>query len=107
MAVNCWRLLEPKLVAIYFGDGIQSILTCTSAGNVLAKDLRWCAEQLNKDVLGHDNAMVRKHIGKWDQEPQCFPLGNFDGAMITMGSFPRFPMYDNDFGWGKTMAVQR
>jgi len=23
-----------------------------------------------------------------------------------MGSSPRFPMYDNDFGWGKPLAVR-
>ncbi|CAI9759876.1 unnamed protein product [Fraxinus pennsylvanica] len=106
MAVNCRHRLEPKLEALYFGNAIQSIPTYASAGDVLAKDLRWCAEQLNKNVLSYDNAMVRKHIAKWEQEPRCFPLGNFDGAMITMGSSPRFPMYENDFGWGKPMAVR-
>ncbi|CAK9135758.1 unnamed protein product [Ilex paraguariensis] len=39
-------------------------------------------------------------------DPRCFPLGNFDGAMITMGSLPRFPMYDNDFGWGRAVAMR-
>ncbi|CAN0909646.1 Uncharacterized acetyltransferase At3g50280 [Linum grandiflorum] len=25
---------------------------------------------------------------------------------MTMGSSPRFPMYDNDFGWGRPLAVR-
>ncbi|KAL0359201.1 UNVERIFIED_CONTAM: BAHD acyltransferase DCR [Sesamum angustifolium] len=106
MAVNCRHRLEPKLDPLYFGNAIQSIPTYATAGDVLGKDLRWCAEQLNKNVLAHGNATVRKYVEDWERDPRCFPLGNFDGAMITMGSSPRFPMYDNDFGWGRPVAVQ-
>ncbi|KAL2536881.1 NAD(P)H dehydrogenase (quinone) [Forsythia ovata] len=83
-----------------------SIPTYASTGDVLAKDIRWCIEQLNKNVLAHDSNTVMKYIGDWDRDPRCFPLGDFDGAIITMGSIPRFPMYKNDFGWGKPFAVR-
>ncbi|KAL7612660.1 uncharacterized acetyltransferase At3g50280-like [Lactuca sativa] len=106
MAVNCRHRLEPKLETLYFGNAIQSIPTYASAGDVLSHDLRWCAEQLNKNVLSHDDTMVRRSVYNWEQDPRCFPLGNFDGAMLTMGSSPRFPMFDNDFGWGKPVAVR-
>ncbi|KAL8247830.1 hypothetical protein R6Q59_009046 [Mikania micrantha] len=106
MAVNCRLRLEPKLEAFYFGNAIQSIPTYATAGDVLSHDLRWCAEQLNKNVLSHDDTMVRHFVRNWEQDPRCFPLGNFDGAMLTMGSSPRFPMLDNDFGWGKPVAVR-
>ncbi|PIM99090.1 Shikimate O-hydroxycinnamoyltransferase [Handroanthus impetiginosus] len=106
MAVNCRHRLEPKLDPLYFGNAIQSIPTYATAGDVLGMDLRWCAEQLNENVVAHDNATVRKYVETWERDPRCFPLGNFDGAMITMGSSPRFPMYDNDFGWGRPVAVR-
>lgn len=106
MAVNCRQRLEPKLEPLYFGNAIQSIPTYATAGDVLGKDLRWCAEQLNKNVVAHGNATVRKTVEDWERDPRCFPLGNFDGAMITMGSSPRFPMYENDFGWGRPVAVR-
>ncbi|GAA0154645.1 hypothetical protein Leryth_021978 [Lithospermum erythrorhizon] len=106
MAVNCRHRLEPKLEPLYFGNAIQSIPTYAQAGDVLNNDLRWCAEQLNKNVSAYDNKKVRSYIETWEQDPRCFPLGNFDGAMITMGSSPRFPMYDNDFGWGRPVAVR-
>ncbi|GMY08106.1 uncharacterized acetyltransferase At3g50280 [Fagus crenata] len=106
MAVNIRQRLEPKLDAYYFGNGIQSIVTIASAGDVLTRDPRWCAEQLNTNVLAHNDAIVRRFIGDWESNPRCFPLGNFDGATITMGSSPRFPMYDNDFGWGRPLAVR-
>ncbi|KAL9230169.1 hypothetical protein vseg_005556 [Gypsophila vaccaria] len=106
MAVNCRHRLEPKLDPLYFGNAIQSIPTVTTVGDVMSRDLRWAAEQLNKNVKAHGDKTVRKFIGDWESNPRTFPLGNFDGGMITMGSSPRFPMYDNDFGWGRPVAVR-
>lgn len=106
MAVNCRHRLEPKLDPYYFGNAIQSIPTCASAGDVLSRDLRWCAEQLNENVMAHDNETVRRFVEDWEGNPRVFPLGNADGASITMGSSPRFPMYENDFGWGRPLAVR-
>ncbi|CAH9091158.1 unnamed protein product [Cuscuta epithymum] len=106
MAVNCRQRLEPKMDPLYFGNAIQSIPTYATAGDILSHDLRWCAEQLNVNVKAHDDAMVRKYVEEWERDPRTFPLGNSDGAMLTMGSSPRFPMYDNDFGWGKPVAVR-
>lgn len=106
MAVNCRHRLQPKLDPYYFGNAIQSIPTLASAGDVMSRDLRWCAEQLNQTVRAHDDTMVRRFVEDWESDARCFPLGNFDGASITMGSSPRFPMYDNDFGWGRPLAVR-
>ncbi|MFS7968726.1 putative transferase [Helianthus anomalus] len=106
MAVNCRHRLKPELETLYFGNAIQSIPTYATAGDVLSNDLKWCAEQLNKNVLSHDDTMVCRFVRNWESDPRCFPLGNFDGAMLTMGSSPRFPMFDNDFGWGKPVAVR-
>ncbi|OIW14212.1 hypothetical protein TanjilG_21352 [Lupinus angustifolius] len=106
MAVNIRHRLEPKLSAYYFGNAIQSIATRASARDVLSNDLRWCAEQLNKNVNAHDSTTVRREVEDWEREPKCFALGNKDGATMQMGSSPRFPMYDNDFGWGRPVAVR-
>ncbi|XP_022939305.1 protein ENHANCED PSEUDOMONAS SUSCEPTIBILTY 1-like [Cucurbita moschata] len=106
MAVNCRHRLEPKLDPYYFGNAIQSIPTCASVGDVLSRDLRWCAEKLNENVIAHDNGMVRRFVEDWEANPGMFPLGNADGASVTMGSSPRFPMYENDFGWGRPLAVR-
>ncbi|KAM6598727.1 uncharacterized acetyltransferase At3g50280 [Cannabis sativa] len=106
MAVNCRHRLQPKLDPFYFGNAIQSVPTYASAGDVLSRDLRWCAEQMNTNLKAHDSGMVRRFVEEWESNPRCFPLGNPDGASITMGSSPRFPMYDNDFGWGRPLAVR-
>ncbi|KAJ4971318.1 hypothetical protein NE237_004417 [Protea cynaroides] len=106
MAVNCRHRLEPHIDPYYFGNAIQSIPTVASVGEILSNDLRWCATRLHRNVVAHDDATVRRGVEEWEKNPRCFPLGNFDGAMITMGSSPRFPMYDNDFGWGRPLAVR-
>ncbi|XVE52543.1 hypothetical protein DITRI_Ditri02bG0130200 [Diplodiscus trichospermus] len=106
MAVNYRQRLNPKLDPLYFGNAIQSIPTYASAGDVTSRDIRWCAEQLNENVKAHDDETVRRFIHNWEKDPRCFPLGNFDGASMTMGSSPRFPMYDNDFGWGRPLEVR-
>ncbi|KAE8695584.1 hypothetical protein F3Y22_tig00110704pilonHSYRG00018 [Hibiscus syriacus] len=106
MAVNCRHRLNPKMDPLYFGNAIQSIPTCASAGDVTSRSIRWCAEQLNASVKAHDDETVRRFIHNWEMDPRCFPLGNFDGASMTMGSSPRFPMFDNDFGWGRPLAVR-
>ncbi|KAG6728724.1 hypothetical protein I3842_02G187500 [Carya illinoinensis] len=106
MAVNCRHRLQPKMDAYYFGNAIQSVPTLASVGDILCRDLRWCADQLNKNVMAHDDSMVRRFVEDWERNPKCFPLGNFDGASVTMGSSPRFPMYDNDFGWGRPLAIR-
>lgn len=106
MAVNCRHRLEPKMDALYFGNAIQSIPTVATVGEILSRDLRFCADLLHRNVVAHDDATVRRGIEDWESAPRLFPLGNFDGAMITMGSSPRFPMYENDFGWGRPVAIR-
>lgn len=106
MAVNCRHRLEPRLETLYFGNAIQSIPTVATAAELLSRDLNWAADRLHQNVVAHDDATVRRGIREWESNPRVFPLGNFDGGMITMGSSPRFPMYDNDFGWGRPLAVR-
>ncbi|XP_021888625.1 uncharacterized acetyltransferase At3g50280 [Carica papaya] len=106
MAINCRHRLEPRLDPYYFGNAIQSIPTYASAGELLSRDLGWGADLLHKNVVAHDDKTVRRGVENWEKQPRLFPLGNFDGASITMGSSPRFPMYDNDFGWGRPLAVR-
>ncbi|XP_049408205.1 uncharacterized acetyltransferase At3g50280 [Solanum stenotomum] len=106
MAVNCRHRLEQRMDPLYFGNGIQSIPTIASVKELLSNDLYWSANQLHQNVVAHGDITVRQGVKDWESNPRLFPLGNFDGAMITMGSSPRFPMYDNDFGWGRPVAVR-
>ncbi|KAI4331569.1 hypothetical protein MLD38_029746 [Melastoma candidum] len=106
MAVNCRHRVEPKMDPFYFGNAIQSTATVAKVGEVLSNSLGWSAGLLHDNVVKHGNGRVRQRIAEWEADPRVFPLGNFDGASMTMGSSPRFPMYNNDFGWGKPVAVR-
>ncbi|WOK99972.1 hypothetical protein Cni_G08684 [Canna indica] len=107
MAVNCWCRVTPKVSTNYFGNAIQSIPTTASVGDVAVRDLRWAAQLLHRNVAAHGDEAMRRAVAEWEAAPRCFPLGNSDGAGITMGSSHRFPMYEgNDFGWGLPAAVR-
>ena len=106
MAVNCRHRLQPPMPSLYFGNAIQSIPNVALVGELLSKDLGWCGTLIHRNVVAHNDATVRRGISDWEKEPRLFPLGNSDGASVTMGSSPRFPMYNNDFGWGRPVAVR-
>ncbi|XP_068475434.1 uncharacterized acetyltransferase At3g50280-like [Phaseolus vulgaris] len=105
-AVNIRKRMKPELEDCYFGNALQSITTCAKVGDVVSKDLPWCAEQLNRSVKAFDSATVQRNVENWESDPKCYELGNHDGATVQMGSSPRFPMYDNDFGWGRPVTVR-
>ncbi|CAL4946532.1 unnamed protein product [Urochloa decumbens] len=70
-------------------------------------DLRWAAGKLNASLAAYGDGAIRRAAAAWQAKPGCFPLGNPDGSVITMGSSNRFPMYEgNDFGWGRPLAVR-
>ncbi|CAL4908473.1 unnamed protein product [Urochloa decumbens] len=107
MAVNCRHRLRPAISPLYFGNAIQSVATTATVAELASSDLGWAAAKLNATVAAHDDGAIRRAAAEWEAAPRCFPLGNPDGAALTMGSSPRFPMYDgNDFGWGRALAVR-
>ncbi|KAJ3668884.1 hypothetical protein LUZ60_010834 [Juncus effusus] len=107
MAVNCRHRLEPSISPRYFGNAIQSAPTRAQVGDVTKNDFQYVSGLLHTSVKEYGNSAVRQTVADWETAPKCFPLGNPDGAVITMGSSNRFPMYEgNDFGWGRPLAVR-
>ncbi|KAG0469287.1 hypothetical protein HPP92_018615 [Vanilla planifolia] len=107
MAVNCRRRVVPAKDDLYFGNAIQSIATTATVKEVADGDLRWVAALLHQSVVSYGDERIRKAVAEWEAAPRCFPLGNPSGSGITMGSSPRFPMYEgSDFGWGCPLAVR-
>ncbi|KAK8949888.1 hypothetical protein KSP40_PGU008384 [Platanthera guangdongensis] len=107
MAVNCRRRVVPPVDEYYFGNAIQSIPTTAAVEEVAAGELPKISRMLSGNVAAHGDKMIRESVSEWEAAPSCFPLGNPGGAGLTMGSSPRFPMYErNDFGWGGPTAVR-
>lgn len=106
LAVNCRHRVDPPVDPLYFGNAIQSIPTSAAAADVAARDLRWAAALVHDSVAAYAKETVKQVVAEWERAPRCFPLGNPDGSVLTVGSSPRFPMFDNDFGWGQPAAVR-
>jgi hypothetical protein len=107
MAVNCRHRLRPAISPSYFGNAIQSAPTTATVSELARNDLRWAASRLNASIAAYGDGAIRRVAAAWQAAPRCFPLGNPDGSVITMGSSNRFPMYEgNDFGWGGPLAVR-
>ncbi|XP_062207485.1 uncharacterized acetyltransferase At3g50280-like [Phragmites australis] len=107
MAVNCRHRLRPAISPVYFGNAIQSAATTATVSELARNDLQWAAAKLNASLAAYGDGAIRRTAEAWQAAPRCFPLGNPDGAVITMGSSNRFPMYEgNDFGWGRPLAVR-
>ncbi|MQL90160.1 hypothetical protein Taro_022755 [Colocasia esculenta] len=107
LAVNCRLRVDPPIDPLYFGNAIQSIPTAATIGEVATRDLRWAAALVHQSVVGYSVERVSGVVSEWERAPRCFPLGNPDGGVLTVGSSPRFPMYKgNDFGWGNPVAVR-
>lgn len=91
----------------YFGNAIQSIPTTAAVEEVAAGEFPELARKLCRSVAAHGDGRIRERVAEWEAAPGCFPLGNPGGAGVTMGSSPRFRMYEgNDFGWGEPTAVR-
>ncbi|XP_072954369.1 BAHD acyltransferase DCR-like [Typha angustifolia] len=107
MAVNCRHRVNPPVSANYFGNAIQSVATRAAVLEVARSGIEHTAALLHRSVAAHGDGAVRRAVAEWEAAPRCFPLGNPDGAGVTMGSSNRFPMYDgNDFGWGRPVTVR-
>ncbi|KAM0884182.1 hypothetical protein ACQ4PT_031160 [Festuca glaucescens] len=107
LAVNCRHRLRPAISSAYFGNAIQSAPTTATVAELASNDLRWAASKLNASLAAYGDDAIRGVAAAWQAAPRCFPLGNPDGAVVTMGSSNRFPMYEgNDFGWGRPLAVR-
>uniref|UniRef100_A0ACD5WK47 Uncharacterized protein n=1 Tax=Avena sativa TaxID=4498 RepID=A0ACD5WK47_AVESA len=107
LAVNCRHRLRPAISPAYFGNAIQSAAATATVEELASNGLRWAAAKLNTSLAAYDDGAVRRAVAEWQAAPRCFLLGNPGGAVVTMGSSHRFPMYEgNDFGWGRPLAVR-
>ncbi|KAL4383601.1 hypothetical protein GQ457_15G023440 [Hibiscus cannabinus] len=85
MAVNCRHKLDPKLNPYYFGNAIQT-------GAPICFTKTWWRTIKKRYAEAWRIGRVSQGCSRWET--------------LTMGSSPRFLMYNNDFGWGKPLAVR-
>lgn len=96
--------LNPPLPETYFGNAIFPGNTILNVRKILENGIGWTAWEINKMVTANnDSDKVRELYSDWvKKKPNfnefCAPPRNF---YILINS-PRFNIYENDLGWGKT-----
>jgi len=62
---------------------------------------------LQRIIWPHRDGNIRAELKKYKQRPTVVKLDRtIRDNSVMMGSSPRFPMYDNDFGWGRPVGVR-
>jgi hypothetical protein len=107
LAVNCRPRLNPPLPYSYFGNAIQIVSTTVTAGELLACDISSAAGLLQRIIWPHRDGNIRAELQKYKQRPTVVKLDRtIRDNSVMMGSSPRSPMYDSDFGWGRPVGVR-
>lgn len=107
LAVNCRPRLIPPLPYSYFGNAIQIVSTKVTAGELLACDICSAAWLLHRIISPHRDGNIRAELQRYKQHRTVLKLDRtIRDNSVMMGSSPRFPMYDNDFGWGRPVGVR-
>ncbi|KAI3880694.1 hypothetical protein MKX03_008105 [Papaver bracteatum] len=100
--------MNPPMPEAYFGNSLQHGVATAKAGDLLEKGLGWAALLLNQVIVSCDNEKVLSIWKSWTVTPSFMFTGNSPppNNILVSGGSPRFNVYDNDFGWGKPVAVR-
>jgi hypothetical protein len=106
-SVNCRPRLIPPLPRTYFGNAIQVVSTTVTAGELLNCDIFSAAGLLHRIIWPHRDATIRGKLQSYNENPTVFKMdGTIRDNSVMMGSSSSFPMYDNDFGWGRPVGAR-
>ncbi|KAH9324624.1 hypothetical protein KI387_004802, partial [Taxus chinensis] len=104
LPVNCRPRLVPPLPRSYFGNAIQMVGATVAAGDLLERGLDHAARVLHRIISAHQDPNIRAELEK---PPTIIEIDKYiPKNCVSMGSSPRFPMYDSDFGWGRPVAAR-
>ncbi|KAH9324621.1 hypothetical protein KI387_004799 [Taxus chinensis] len=104
LPVNCRPRMVPPLPSSYFGNAIQMVGATVTAGELLEEGMGRAAGILHRIIAAHKDANIRAELEK---PPTVIEIDKYiPQNCVSMGSSPRFPMYDNDFGWGRPVGAR-
>ncbi|KAJ6846736.1 putative uncharacterized acetyltransferase [Iris pallida] len=91
----------------YMGNSIVRAGAKSSAGEVVGEGLGRTAWRLNQAIALHTTqASAHEWFESWTRDPSIPYLDRYMSTNLITGSSPRFDVYGNDFGWGKSVAVR-
>lgn len=98
--------LQPPLPQGYFGNAVHFVNITTTAREILEHDSGWAALQMNKVVSTQTHEEVMNFYQSWVKNPKIVKKSEVVSNSLIASSSPHFNVYDNDFGWGRPVAVR-
>ncbi|CAA7019452.1 unnamed protein product [Microthlaspi erraticum] len=109
VVVDLRQRLNPPLENNCFGNMISTAPATTTVEELLDHGLGWAALQINKFVRSLTNESLKSFAEDWVSNVKNLKSGlgsRMVGDTLVVASSPRFDVYNNDFGWGKPIAVR-
>ncbi|CAK7337331.1 unnamed protein product [Dovyalis caffra] len=103
---DCRKRVDPPMPESYFGNLIQAIFTATAAGLLSANPPEFGASLIQKAIEMHDAKAIDERNKQFESSPKIFQFKDAGVNCVAVGSSPRFPVYEVDFGWGKPETVR-
>ncbi|KAJ4838558.1 hypothetical protein Tsubulata_024642 [Turnera subulata] len=103
---DCRKRVDPPMPESYFGNLIQAIFTVTAAGLLSQKPPQFGASLIQKAIEAHDAKAIEERNKQFESAPKIFQFKDAGVNCVAVGSSPRFPVYEVDFGWGKPESVR-
>ncbi|XP_015089453.1 uncharacterized acetyltransferase At3g50280-like [Solanum pennellii] len=98
--------LQLHLPQGYFGNALHLVNVTTTAKEILEHDSGWIALQMNKVISTQTHEEVMNFYQSWVKNPKMLKKSEVFASSLIASSSPRFNVYDNDFGWGRPVAVR-
>ncbi|KAK7389111.1 hypothetical protein VNO78_23943 [Psophocarpus tetragonolobus] len=109
VVVDLRSRMVPALSEDYFGNAVMKSVVRVKAGELLEAEGK-CALEMNKMISLVSHEKAKNHYESWVRSP-VLPGPHSAAAahgklVFVVSGSPRFNIYDNDFGWGKPVAVR-
>lgn len=104
--IDCRKRIDPPMPESYFGNMVQAIFNATAAGLLLASPPGYGANLLQQVIDAHDAKAIDGRLKEYEAAPKMFYFRDAGINCVAVGSSPRFPVYDVDFGFGKPERVR-
>ncbi|XP_016557759.1 uncharacterized acetyltransferase At3g50280 [Capsicum annuum] len=110
LTIGARSRLNPPLPEGYFGNAIHMKQVKATAGELLKNGLGWAAMKINKMIVAQNfEEVMVKFYKEWAENPFIFSRDSQfvrNNTRLGISSSPRFNIYGNDFGWGKSIGVR-
>lgn len=90
----------------YFGNAFYGRVIAINEAELLQKGLGYTAMKINELVAQQNKDAAIKSIEDWVKNPRLPRRAKDTSNVVMITSSPKHTVYENDFGWGKPIAVR-